>query len=78
MAGSSGTGVASATASVPTRIDWFLCPEALIWPALVGALQEGGVDPESLEVENDRGIDMLSERIGLLKQVQQTSAPADC
>eukprot|EP00878_Enallax_costatus_P002751 GHUV01002941.1.p2 GENE.GHUV01002941.1~~GHUV01002941.1.p2 ORF type:complete len:108 (+),score=30.98 GHUV01002941.1:451-774(+) len=30
--------------------------------------QEGAVDPESLEVQNDQGIDMLSERIGLLKQ----------
>lgn len=27
------------------------------------------MDPESLERENERGIDMLSERIGLLKQV---------
>lgn len=26
------------------------------------------MDPESLERENDRGLDMLSERIGLLKQ----------
>ncbi|GBG00474.1 hypothetical protein Rsub_13155 [Raphidocelis subcapitata] len=31
-------------------------------------LNGGGFDVESLERENDRGIDALSERIGLLKQ----------
>jgi hypothetical protein len=29
------------------------------------------MDVESLERENDRGLDALSERIGLLKQVMQ-------
>jgi hypothetical protein len=31
--------------------------------------QEGAVDVESLERENDRSLDTLSERLGLLKQV---------
>lgn len=31
----------------------------------------GAFDVESLERENDRGIDALSERIGLLKQVRR-------
>ena len=29
------------------------------------------MDPESLERDNDRGLDLLSERIGLLKQVRR-------
>jgi len=34
----------------------------------LGGSRDGPMDPESLERDNDRGLDLLSERIGLLKQ----------
>lgn len=37
-------------------------------------VQDGSMDVESLERENDRGLDALSERIGLLKQVCMADA----
>lgn len=34
----------------------------------ISGFKDGAMDVESLERENDRGIDLLSEKIGLLKQ----------
>lgn len=47
-------------------------------PHLPAIMQEGSMDPESLEVETDRGINALSERIGLLKQVHWQTASRAC
>lgn len=38
---------------------------------------QGGLDVESLERENERGLDTLSERVGLLKAVSTPTPNVD-
>lgn len=55
----------------PTRL---ACCAPSPLPARSRRFNNGGFDVESMERENDRGIDALSDRIGLLKQARARAA----